>query len=255
MAPGLPASFDGSARKSTSEALTHGGSTEMPLRRASAANMRELVGVAHVERHGGGEELLAVVRLHVGRVIADQRVGGGVRFVEAVAGELVDQLEDVGGVVLLDAVLHGAGDEARLLAWPCSALSFLPMARRRMSAWPSDEAAHHLGDLNDLLLVDDDAVGLLEDRLQQRMQAVDRLLAVLAVDVGRDVVHRAGAIQRHHGDDVLEAVGLQPLQALAHARRLPAGTRRPCPPWRGARRPWGRRAAAPADRRRCRGRA
>ena len=50
------------------------------------------------------------------------------------------------------------------------------------------------------------------------MQAVDGLLAVLAVDVGRDVVHRAGAVERHHGDDVLEAVGLQPLEALAHAR-------------------------------------
>ena len=50
------------------------------------------------------------------------------------------------------------------------------------------------------------------------MQVVDGLLAVLAVDVGRDVVHRAGAIERHHGDDVLEAVGLQPLQAVAHAR-------------------------------------
>ena len=41
---------------------------------------------------------------------------------------------------------------------------------------------------------------------------------MLAVDVGRDVVHRARAVERHHGDDVLEAVGLQPLQALAHAR-------------------------------------
>ncbi len=50
------------------------------------------------------------------------------------------------------------------------------------------------------------------------MQAVDGLLAVLAVDVGRDVVHGAGAIERHHGDDVLEAVGPEPLQALAHAR-------------------------------------
>ena len=49
------------------------------------------------------------------------------------------------------------------------------------------------------------------------MQAVDRFLAVLAVDVGRDVVHRARSVERHHGDDVLEAVRLQPLQAFAHA--------------------------------------
>ena len=50
------------------------------------------------------------------------------------------------------------------------------------------------------------------------MEAVEGLLAVLAVDVGRDVVHGAGAVERHHGDDVLEAVRLEPLEALAHAR-------------------------------------
>ena len=50
------------------------------------------------------------------------------------------------------------------------------------------------------------------------MQVVDGLVAVLAVDVRRDVVHGAGAIERHHGDDVFETVGLEALQALAHAR-------------------------------------
>ena len=79
-------------------------------------------------------------------------------------------------------------------------------------------AAHHLSDLDDLLLVDDDAVGFREDAFQHRVQTVDRLVAVLAVDVGRDVVHRARAVERHHGDDVAEAVGLEPLEALAHPR-------------------------------------
>ena len=61
---------------------------------------RELVGVAGIERHRGGEELLAEVRLEVGRVIADDRIGRRVALVEAVARELVDQLEDVLGVRL-----------------------------------------------------------------------------------------------------------------------------------------------------------
>ena len=49
------------------------------------------------------------------------------------------------------------------------------------------------------------------------MQVVRLLLAVLDADVGRDVVHRAGAIERHQRDHVLEAVGLQLAQDVAHA--------------------------------------
>ena len=80
-------------------------------------------------------------------------------LVEAVAGELVDQLEDVGRVVLLDAVLHGAGDEARLLLGHAG-LVFFAHGAAQVVGLPEREAAHHLGDLDDLLLVDDDAVGL-----------------------------------------------------------------------------------------------
>ncbi len=49
------------------------------------------------------------------------------------------------------------------------------------------------------------------------MQIVRLLLAVLHGDVARDVVHRARAIERDHGDDVLEAVGAQLAQHVAHA--------------------------------------
>ena len=51
------------------------------------AKFRELVGIAHVERHGGRQELDRIVRLHVGGLIGDERVGGGVALVEAVIGE------------------------------------------------------------------------------------------------------------------------------------------------------------------------
>ena len=56
-----------------------------PLR--LGAEFGELVGVAHAERHRRGEELDRIVRLHVGGLIGDQRVGGGVALVEAVVGE------------------------------------------------------------------------------------------------------------------------------------------------------------------------
>ena len=79
-------------------------------------------------------------------------------------------------------------------------------------------AGQHLRDLHHLLLVDDDAVGLLQDRLEHRMEVLRLLVAVLAGAVGRDVRHRARAIERHQRDDVLEAVGPHVDQRLAHAR-------------------------------------
>ena len=78
----------------------------------------QLVGVAHVERHRGGEELDRVVRLEIGGLIGDQRVGGGMRLVEAVAREFRHQLEDIVGAAAVDAVRDGALDEALLLRRP-----------------------------------------------------------------------------------------------------------------------------------------
>ena len=49
------------------------------------------------------------------------------------------------------------------------------------------------------------------------MQVFRLLLAVLARVVDRDVLHRAGPVERDQRDDVLEAVGLHADQRLAHA--------------------------------------
>ena len=56
----------------------------------------ELVGQRDVEAHRRRVEFGPVMRLQPGRVIGDERVSGGVRLVEAVAGELVDQVEQLG---------------------------------------------------------------------------------------------------------------------------------------------------------------
>jgi hypothetical protein len=56
-----------------------------------------------------------MVGLEIGRLVADQRIGGGVALVEAVACELVDLIEDRRGPVLLDAVLLRALDEVLAL--------------------------------------------------------------------------------------------------------------------------------------------
>ena len=68
-----------------------------------------------------------------------------------------------------------------------------------------------------LILIDDHAIGVSEDRLELGMEIVDLLGAVLAGGVARDVVHRPGPIKRNKRDDVLELVGLELAQNIAHA--------------------------------------
>src|SRR3546814_5580245 len=55
----------------------------------------------------------------------------------------------------------------------------------RISDWSSDVCSSdlHLGDLHHLFLVDDDAVGLFEDRLQPVVQVIGFLATMLAGDV------------------------------------------------------------------------
>ena len=68
------------------------------------AEFRQLVGIAHVERHRRGQELDRIIRLHIGGLIGDERVSRGVALVEAVFGEALEQIEDRVGLPALDAV-------------------------------------------------------------------------------------------------------------------------------------------------------
>jgi hypothetical protein len=75
----------------------------------------ELVGVPHVERHGGGQKLDGIIGLQICGLVADDRIGGGVGLVEAVAGELGDEVEDRHRVGASDPALDRAFDESGAL--------------------------------------------------------------------------------------------------------------------------------------------
>ncbi len=84
-----------------------------------------------------------------------------------------------------------------------------------MSACPETVAAQLAEDLNDLLLIDDAAVGDGEDRLELRAEIGDLLRMQLVVDEARDGIHGAGAVERHDCRHILD--GLRP-HIDAHAR-------------------------------------
>ena len=71
-----------------------------------------------------------------------------------------------------------------------------------------------------LLLVDDDAVGLRADLLEERVGVLDLLLAPLALHVVVDELHRARTVERDQGDDVGEVLDLEALGGRGHAAGL-----------------------------------
>ena len=92
------------------------------------------------------------------------------------------------------------------------------MARRKKIGAAKGVAGEILGDAHHLFLVDDDAVGFGEDRLQHRVEIFRIFAPMLDVDIARDVVHRSRPVERDHSDDVFETVRQQLSKRIAHAR-------------------------------------
>ena len=156
------------------------------------------------------------MRLHVGGVIRHQGIGCGVALVEAVVGELREQFKDGIRLPFRYVIPLRAGDETRALLLHLRA-DFLAHGTTQQVGFAERITGHELRDLHHLLLVDDDAEGLLQDRLEHRMQIFRLFVTMFAGAIGRNVRHRAGAIQRYQRDDVLEAVGPHVDQRAPHA--------------------------------------
>ena len=92
-------------------------------------------------------------------------------LVEAVAGELVDLLEDLRGLGLRHATRHGAVDEGLALGFHLR-LDLLAHGPAQQVGAAQAVAGQLLGDLHDLFLVDHDPEGLFQDAFQARMQVV-----------------------------------------------------------------------------------
>ena len=135
----------------------------------------------------------------------------------------------------VDAALGGLADELLLLGAQDARLLLADRVAEGVRLRAGEPAEGH-GRGHDVLLVDEDPVRLLEVRLEQRVEVGHRLLAVLAADVGRDVVHRARAVERDHRGQVVDRGRAQLPDVAAHARPTPAGRCRSSRPRRAARR-------------------
>jgi hypothetical protein len=77
-----------------------------------------------------------IIGLEIGGLIGDQRVGGGVGFVESVAGELFENIEDLVGLGAGMPFTRAAPATKLARCFAISSGFFLPMARRSRSAPP-----------------------------------------------------------------------------------------------------------------------
>ena len=109
-----------------------------------------------------GHELDGIVGLEPRGVIREQSVGGGVRLVEAVSGELLHEVEDLSGGLFLVLVLGGAGHETVALLGHLLRIFFAHGAAQQVG-FAERVAGEDVRDLHDLFLVDDDAEGLVQD--------------------------------------------------------------------------------------------
>ena len=179
--------------------------------------LAEFRGIGHVVRHHGAVKLHRIIRFQISRLIRDDGVGGGVGFVEAVAGKFFEQIEDLVGLVFGNMVLLLAtfDKDGALLG---HLFDFLfshgaPEHVRRSER----VAGQHLRRLHHLLLINHDPVGLTADWLQQRMFIVDFDLSVPAGDEFRNKVHRSRSIKRDESRDMFDGTDLEFSAEIAHA--------------------------------------
>jgi hypothetical protein len=192
--------------------------------------LERVVGVAGLEREQSCHELDAEVRLQIRGLVGDHRVRGRVALVEAVGRERLHLVEDrdrslaVGGPMRLRALEEAVALRRHLLRLLLAhgAAEVVGVAER--------VAGERLRDLHHLLLIDDDAVGVGEDRLERGMQILDRLAAVLALDELRDhaAVEGTWSIERERGDHVREARRTAAARACGACRPTRPGRRRSC---------------------------
>src|SRR3989344_6577217 len=156
------------------------------------------------------------IGLHVGGLVGEVAITRRMRFPETVCGK---------GLYLLPEFLHGvflhpmrdtAGGEMLFLRRHLFR-DFLAHGFTELVRFATRVARYLHGSLENVVLIDDDAVGIFEYRLHARVEVADQLRIFLALNVGGDEGHGAGAVERHHRVDVLDGRGLEVDEIIRHA--------------------------------------
>ena len=98
-------------------------------------------------------------------LVGNQRVGSRVGLVETIAGKLFNQVENVFRQGFVDVIVFTAVEKELLLFGHFLGL-FLTHGPAQHVGVTKTVAGHHLGNLHDLFLIQDNAIGGLKNGLQ-----------------------------------------------------------------------------------------
>ena len=168
---------------------------------------RQLLDVREVSAQHGGHIFRRVVGLEVRRLVSYPRVARGMRLVERIGGEFLPVTPNLFEHLRVVAVLLAALDELGLQVVQL-VLEFLTHRLTQRVRLAAGEVGQKTRQEHDLLLVDRDAVGVLQVLLHDGNVVHDGTAAVLTGDEVGNIVHRAGPVEGVHGDQVLEGRGL-----------------------------------------------
>ena len=185
---------------------------------AVVVEMLELVGVVQFRRHGCCHKLGRVMGFEPCGLIGNQGVGGGVGFVETVAGEFFHVVEDFVGFFARNALFCRAFGEDFSVFHHFFGFFLTHGAAQQVRA-AERVTADNLRRLHHLFLIHHNAVGRREDAFEQRMDVLE-FLTLHTRDEVWDVVHRAGAVERHEGDEFFKLGRVRCFQHFFHTGRL-----------------------------------
>jgi len=128
-----------------------------------------------------------------------------VGFVEPIIGEFIQKVPDFDRLFLINTIFGGTRQKLGLFGVH-RFLDFLTHGAPQQVSATKAIARHFLRDLHHLFLVNDDALGFVQNMIDGRMQRITIADAVLDLAELGDVLHRAGTIQRHQCDNVFDAM-------------------------------------------------
>ena len=181
--------------------------------------LRYLTDIRETTRHQRCHIFSGIMGFQIGCLISDPRITGGVRFVESIRSKFLpvapDLLQDLRIVSVLRALL-----EKLRLHRVDDGLFLLTHGLTQGITLTTSEVGQLTGEQHHLLLIDRDAVGVLQVLLHAGDIILDTRRVFLTGDELGDVIHRSRAIEGIHSDEVFEDRRMKLLQIFLHSRRL-----------------------------------
>ena len=178
-------------------------------------NLLDLIHVGEIAGKVGGKEFRCVVAFEPAGLIAYPSVTGSVGLVECVLGELLPVFPDLVESLLGMAVGDSAGHKLLLELLHYGYLLLTHCFTQGVSL-AFGEAGKLLRQKHHLLLVNRDAVGVVEILLHLGEVVLDWFDTLLAVDEVGDIVHRTRPVKGIHCDEILKTFWMELLEPGLH---------------------------------------